>query len=376
MWGIRTLGKIEERRKTMSKKCKRKVVAILFFVLFFSCFLSTREIEAKTIPNVIDFYGKRVLAIRVNAPRIKIIEGTTQKLFYEVVPSTAKNTKVTFSSSDKKIVSVDSRGYIKGLTAGRAVVTIASTDGSGVKMRVIVEVTKKKQDVKTIAHRGLVIHAPENSMEAFRSAIEQNFWGIEFDVQATKDHQLVVMHDSDLARMTNGTGYIKDYNRWELYRFKIDSGKNVKQLPTQRIPSLSEVLNLCQQSSVVPVIELKEVQVSELPTLLNTLRKYDMEEKAVIISFHMELLEWLRNHSDCLSLQWIEKRMSTKNINECRKRQMDIDSKLYSITRQKIEYAHANDVRVNSWTIIKEEDYKRMISDGVDFITMDIVPIS
>lgn len=345
-----------------------------FICFFFFILILPIQVFAQA-PMNIGIYGRRVLAIRVNAPRIKMFQGTTQKLYYEVLPTTVVNSKVTFSSSDKKILSVNSKGVMKGLMSGRAVVTVASTDGSGVKSRVTVDVVKKVTKVKNIAHRGLVTEAPENSMAAFHAAVEKGFWGIEFDIQATKDHKFIVMHDSDLARMTNGTGYIKEYNRWELKRLRIDSGKNLESLPTQRIPELSEVLNLCQAYNVVPVIELKEVKVSELPEFLKLLEKYDMEDKAVVISFKMELLEWLRNHSSLLELQWIEKRLSTEHVNECSRRQINIDSKLHSITKKKVKYAHEQDVLVNAWTAVKATEYQRMVSFGVDFITMDMLPV-
>lgn len=353
-----------------------RIAFCLFFAISLLLLGRPKDVlaEKKEIIQSPSVQGVKVVNIRVNAPQLKIIEGTSQKLYYTVLPVNAVNTKVTFSTSDKKVVSVDSKGVMKGLTPGRAIITIASTDGSGVRKRVIVDVAKKVSKVKTIAHRGIVTEAPENTMAAFKVAAEQEFWGIEFDVQSTKDHQFVVMHDSDLARMTNGTGYIKNYKRWELRRYRIDSGANLDKLPIQRIPDLPEVLKLCQSYNVVPVIELKEVQLMELPGLLELLQKYDMEDKAVIISFKLELLEWLRNHSEQLQLQWIEKKMSTDHINQCSRLNIDIDTKFYSLTKPKVDYAHSRNVLVNCWTILNDKDYQKMVSFGVDFITMDIIP--
>lgn len=359
----------------MDKRIKR-IAFCLFFAIFLLGIGIPQKVHAhkKEIIDSPSVQSGKVINIRVNAPQLKIIEGTSQQIYYDVLPINAFNTKVTFSTSDKKVLSVNSKGVMKGLTPGRAIITISSTDGSGVKTRVIVDVAKKVSQVKNIAHRGIVTEAPENTMAAFKIAAEQGFWGIEFDVQSTKDHQFVVMHDSDLARMTNGTGYIKNYKRWELRKYRIDSGANLKSLPTQRIPDLPEVLKLCQSYNVVPVIELKEVQLLELPNLLELLQKYDMEDKAVIISFKLELLEWLRSHSDILSLQWIEKKMSTEHMNQCSLLNIDIDTKFYGLTKTKVDYAHSKNVLVNCWTILNDTDYLRMQDVGVDFITMDMIP--
>jgi len=59
-------------------------------------------------------------------------------------------------------------------------------------------------------HRGASAIAPENTMAAFRLAIELGADGLEFDVQRTSDGELVVMHDAILDRTTNGTGALKN----------------------------------------------------------------------------------------------------------------------------------------------------------------------
>ena len=65
--------------------------------------------------------------------------------------------------------------------------------------------------MKVYAHRGASAFAPENTMEAFKLAVEMKADGIETDVHMTKDGVLVLMHDERIDRTTDGTGWIKDY---------------------------------------------------------------------------------------------------------------------------------------------------------------------
>ena len=65
--------------------------------------------------------------------------------------------------------------------------------------------------VKIFAHRGASAYAPENTLEAFRLAMEQGADGIELDVQLTKDGELVVIHDETIDRVSNGKGAVRDY---------------------------------------------------------------------------------------------------------------------------------------------------------------------
>lgn len=101
------------------------------------------------------------------------------------------------------------------------------------------------------AHRGLHDNrtdAPENSLRAFRLAVE-NGYGIEFDVQLTRDGRAVVFHDDALRRVCGVAGRVQDYTYAELQQFRL--------LGTdQRIPLFTEVLELVD-GRVPLIIELK-----------------------------------------------------------------------------------------------------------------------
>lgn len=101
------------------------------------------------------------------------------------------------------------------------------------------------------AHRGLHDNAsgePENSMEAFRRAVEAGF-GIELDVQLSKDEIPVVFHDFTLQRVCGEAGKVADYTFEELQRFSLCSSG-------QKIPRFEEVLKLVD-GRVPLIIEYK-----------------------------------------------------------------------------------------------------------------------
>lgn len=77
---------------------------------------------------------------------------------------------------------------------------------------------KDKKFPLRFAHRGLVQHAPENTIEAFRAAVDFGCEGIELDIRLTKDGDAIVLHDANLARMTDGalTGDVWEYTVQEL----------------------------------------------------------------------------------------------------------------------------------------------------------------
>lgn len=93
-----------------------------------------------------------------------------------------------------------------------------------------------------VAHRGLLRHAPENTLANFRACLELRL-GFEFDVQRTKDGVLVCLHDETVDRTTNGTGAIADLT-WHDVR-QLDAGNWFDpQFRGERIPSVEQVLTL------------------------------------------------------------------------------------------------------------------------------------
>lgn len=99
-----------------------------------------------------------------------------------------------------------------------------------------------------IAHRGASGYAPENTLAAFKKALEFDIDVIELDVHLTKDNHLVVIHDKTVNRTTDGKGKVADKTLAELQ--KLDAGNG------EKIPTLQEVLDLVNRKALVS-IEIK-----------------------------------------------------------------------------------------------------------------------
>ncbi|MDN4085498.1 glycerophosphodiester phosphodiesterase [Paenibacillus polymyxa] len=143
-----------------------------------------------------------------------------------------------------------------------------------------------------VAHRGFSGIAPENTMAAFKLALEQPFvhW-IELDVQLSKDGVPVVFHDFTLERTTNGTGRVKDADWKDLQRLDAGSWKNA-QYHGEPIPSLAQVLDLCQ-GRVSLNIELKtagDMYPGLEKVVLREIIMRGMEGEVVLTSFERAAL--------------------------------------------------------------------------------------
>lgn len=108
-------------------------------------------------------------------------------------------------------------------------------------------IKKSNQKVKLperglCAHRGAMETHPENTIPAFRAAIEAGAQMIEFDVWLTKDKQMVVIHDATVDRTTNGNGKISDLTLNEIKQLDA-GGWKAPEFAGIKIPTLQEVLS-------------------------------------------------------------------------------------------------------------------------------------
>lgn len=143
---------------------------------------------------------------------------------------------------------------------------------------------------KTIiyAHRGASGSAPENTMAAFRKAVEFGAGGIECDVQRTKDGALVICHDEALDRTTNGKGYIKDKTYQGIK--PLDAGSWFKaEFAEERVPLLEELLELVKKSGIYLNIELKNgiVRYEGMEReVIDMVRGFGLMDRTVFSSFN------------------------------------------------------------------------------------------
>lgn len=140
------------------------------------------------------------------------------------------------------------------------------------------------------AHRGLhdnTTDAPENSLRAFQKAVDAGF-GIELDIQLTKDDIPVVFHDFTMKRICGAEGRVRDYSYRELQQFTLCGSD-------QRIPGFEEVLRLVEGK--VPLIvefKIEGMELSLCPIADKLLREY--KGAYCIESFHPLCVRWYRKH--------------------------------------------------------------------------------
>lgn len=148
--------------------------------------------------------------------------------------------------------------------------------------------------MKVYAHRGYSGRFPENTMLAFREAEKTGCYGIELDVQTTKDGVVVIIHDETLERVSDGKGFVRDYTYEELKKF------NVAQLwdgryGVQEIPTFEEYCAWVRGTKLVTNVEIKSgvfyyEELEEKTVAL--IKKYGLEGRMLLSSFnHLSIVK-------------------------------------------------------------------------------------
>lgn len=234
--------------------------------------------------------------------------------------------------------------------------------------------------MKIIAHRGLSGFYPENTMLAFKKCLNLNIYGVELDVQKTKDNHLVVIHDEKVDRTFNGTGYIKDMTLEDLQSLHstciyYEHNKDCK------IPTLKEVLLLFKPTDFIINIELKnnKIKYKNLEKdVIDLVEELKMERRVIISSFRMKSLHKIKalcpkiTRSYLISEKFYKYRFKNIIFSKAIKNESTYVSPNYSITDKKfIKKCHRRDLQILCYTVNTVEEYERLLKYKVDGIFTD-----
>jgi len=145
------------------------------------------------------------------------------------------------------------------------------------------------QPIDIVCHRGANKIAPENTLEAARICLDQRFQFVELDVRTTSDGELVVIHDEDLERTTNGNGPVENHTLAQIRA--LDAGGWFREGASgHKVPTLAEYMQLARGRSGIYV----EVKRADARAILEVITAHDMLEKCFFWSADIAVLVGLR----------------------------------------------------------------------------------
>ena len=144
-----------------------------------------------------------------------------------------------------------------------------------------------------VGHRGAPSRAPENTLASFQAALDIGVDAIELDVHLTRDGHLVVIHDQNLARTTNGKGLVHEHTLAELKTLDAGSWFNAS-FAGERIPTFEEVIALIGRR--VPLqVEIKGATEGVTEATIAMLKAHGLLDSVMMTSFQLNRLPLVRS---------------------------------------------------------------------------------
>ena len=223
-----------------------------------------------------------------------------------------------------------------------------------------------------VAHRGFSKLAPENTLAAFRKALELGIDACECDVHVSRDHEVVVIHDATVDRTTNGTGRVADFRLSQLQELDAGSWKGLE-YAGEPLPTLRELLLLVQDKCRL-LIEVKEA--AALDPTLELLRIHDFFEQAMLISFDFDVCRIVRSRAPQVAVKWlwVPQQFEPDEQNAMVRKALaggitGLGLCASGLNSELIRYAHERCLPVWTWTIDEADQMVELAKMGVDGLT-------
>jgi glycerophosphoryl diester phosphodiesterase len=228
-----------------------------------------------------------------------------------------------------------------------------------------------------IAHRGASAYAPENTLAAFKLALQQGADGIELDAKLTADKQVVVFHDQTVDRITPCKGRVNDLTLADLR--KMDAGSHFDiAFCGESIPTLEEVFKAVGQLTFIN-IELKDYEsfTDPLPEKVAQLvKRFRLTQRVLISSFNPIPIIRIRQMLPetpigLLALKGKAGFLARSRLGRLTKYQ-SLHTEINDTTPDLIKDVHLRGRKIFVYTVNQEEDMYKICEMGVDgFFTND-----
>lgn len=233
----------------------------------------------------------------------------------------------------------------------------------------IADAFAQEREVAIVAHRGFWNcgeAGAKNSIASIEQAQKNDFWGTEFDVNMTKDGVLLVFHD----RKINGR-YIEKTRAKDLEYYRLSNGES--------IPTIDEYLEQALKSpETMLVYELKshttrKVETKAVKASIKKLKEFGLfdPQRVMFIAFSRHVCNEFARLAPGFTIQYLERDANPDDLIKSGINGIDIRYAVLKHNRKMIERARANGMSINTWTVNKEEDIRKMVELGVDQITTD-----
>ena len=218
---------------------------------------------------------------------------------------------------------------------------------------------------QVIAHRGFwkTEGSAQNSITALEKAVEAKVYGSEFDVQITSDGKLIVNHDSKFQGFV-----IAETPFSKLKKIKLQNG--------EKLPTLKQYLKKGKKLDIQLILEIKsnaskEVENQMTADIVKMVKKMGLEKQVEYIAFSLNVCEQLAKLTPESEIAYLNGDVTPAELIKKGINGIDYNQKVLMNHPEWVEEAHQLGMKVNVWTVNKEETMQQFMDMKVDYITTD-----
>lgn len=279
------------------------------------------------------------------------------------LPEDHRRTPAVISHSEPSHLTAERRKLLWGLATGAVVVAFMIS--AVLNHRAMVNLADSNE-TEVLAHRGFIQGGVENTLPALQAAARAGADRVEFDVMETKDGKFVVMHDTNLKRLSGRNLDVKDLTQDELTKITVRAGGM-----EAKIPSLEEWIRLSIHLNLPQLLEIKlhGGETPDLvPRLLAVLDRAGVTEAYTYHSLSREVVEELKRLRPQLIVGFIVP-INFGGVPDVNADFIVIEQQSFS-TRF-VRQAWAAGYNVIVWTVDDEQQMRYYMNDAVDGIITD-----
>ncbi|MGW3103288.1 glycerophosphodiester phosphodiesterase [Streptomyces sp. NPDC001100] len=200
----------------------------------------------------------------------------------------------------------------------------------------------------TIGHRGVMGLEPENTLRSFVAAEQGGLDVIELDLHLSRDGALVVMHDADVDRTTDGTGPIAELTLDELRT--LDAGRG------ERVPTFEEVLDAVRSPLQAEIKDLAAARA-----LAEVMHRRDLVGRVEVSSFHDEAITEIARLVPGVRTALIASRFGPDVVERAIEAGAEtVCLNIRRLTLEVVEAARKADLRIIGW-VVNTQDHLRLV---------------
>lgn len=226
------------------------------------------------------------------------------------------------------------------------------------------------EQIKLIAHRGLSGKYCENTLPAFLHACKSKFYGIETDIQFTKDDKIICFHDKTTKRLIGEKHRVTDLKYKDL--LVMDFKQKTSLSEKANVCPFSKYLRICKRYKKHCIIEIKhKITQLQINKLLKKIKFYRYLKNCIFITFNREVLLYLRKKHPLLRLQLLVNNPIKRYFNFCKTNNIDVSLYEKLVSKENVEKLKAQGIKVAVWTVNNKTTAQKFADMGVDYITSD-----